>query len=118
MGHHDVRPDAPRQQIDDLGLTYERLSMLCQKPLRFYSERTFSDVHRLQGAVNYLISVMKKAPKEAGDYWKAEVSPGFARTLSNIFKKIETILRGEQEGFAKGRSLREDGLPILGPRLS
>jgi hypothetical protein len=117
MDQHDASPDSPRQQIDDLRLTYERLGMLCQKPLLFYSERTFSDVNRLKGVVSYLMSVMKRAPKEAVDYWKAEVSPVFAKTLSNIFKEIETILREEQEGFAKGRSLRDDGLPVPSPRL-
>jgi DNA-binding NtrC family response regulator len=118
MTRQDPDPDAPRHPIEDLSLTYERLAMLCRKPLLFHSERTFSDVHRLQGAISYLISIIEKAPKEAKDYWKAEVSPAFARTLSSIFKEIETILREEQEGFAKGRSFREDGLPVPGPRLS
>lgn len=71
---------------------FYELEKLCQKPLFFHHESTFSSVNGLKGKITYLMGLLEKDCQEAQRYWDMEVSQVFGTVTSTVFKEIERVL--------------------------
>ncbi len=68
------------------------LDSLCQHPLLFQSEVTFSVVHRLQGKLAYFHSLLPGGTKAAARYWKREVVEDLKFATSTIFQEVGRLV--------------------------
>jgi transcriptional regulator with PAS, ATPase and Fis domain len=98
---HAIRPAMEKIKWDEGALLslqetmkfrYYELEKLCQKPLFFHHETTFSSVNGLKGKITYLMGLLEKDGQEAQRYWNAEVSQVFGTVTSAVFREIERVL--------------------------
>lgn len=68
------------------------LDSLCQHPLLFQSEVTFTVVHRLQGKLAYFHSLLPGGTKAAARYWKREVVEDLKLVTSTIFQEVGRLM--------------------------
>jgi len=88
------RSDTPTVESVRISLRrrLNELELLCQHPLLFHTELTFSIVYRFKGKLTYFSSLLDGDLRSAFRFWRKELSAEFKLTVSTIFKEVEHLL--------------------------